>query len=160
MRHGAQGARRSKGGQRSRGGSGGGGGGGNNRNRVYESNGPEGRVRGTAAQVAEKYDGLAKDATSAGDHVLAQSFWQYAEHYRRVLGALDGDGPQQAQSGDDPDQQDDDSGQDPGQDEGQADAPGQQQQRKPRRPRRADDGAGRDAHTASDEAPTLPLEEA
>jgi hypothetical protein len=136
MRYGAQGARRPKSGQRSRGG-GGSGGGGNTRNRVYESNGPEGRVRGTPAQVADKYDGLAKDAASAGDYVLAQSFWQHAEHYRRVLGALDGDGPQQVKAENTSDQESDDQDGDEGNTSGQQ----QLRQRRPRRPDAQDDDA-------------------
>ncbi|HBH26150.1 MAG TPA: DUF4167 domain-containing protein [Rhodospirillaceae bacterium] len=96
MRYGPQGGSRrtkSRGGQR---GSSGGG-----KNRVYESNGPQGRVRGTAAQVVDKYDTLGKDAASAGDLVLAESFFQHAEHYRRLLSALTPDGPQNRESGGD-----------------------------------------------------------
>lgn len=51
----------------------------------FESNGPEGRVRGNAAQVYEKYLQLARDAQSAGDRVLAESFQQHAEHYYRII---------------------------------------------------------------------------
>lgn len=51
----------------------------------YESNGPEGRVRGNAAQVYEKYLQLARDAQSGGDRVLGESFMQHAEHYYRIL---------------------------------------------------------------------------
>src|SRR5690554_7866737 len=51
----------------------------------FESNGPEGRVRGNAAQVYEKYTQLARDAQSAGDRVLAESFQQHAEHYYRII---------------------------------------------------------------------------
>src|SRR5690625_987090 len=54
------------------------------RSHNYESNGPEGRVRGNASQVYEKYLQLARD-TQAGDRVLAESFLQHAEHYYRVL---------------------------------------------------------------------------
>lgn len=60
---------------------------GNNANRVYESNGPEGKVRGTPQQVVEKYLQLARDAQSANDRVLAESFFQFAEHYIRVINA-------------------------------------------------------------------------
>lgn len=58
-----------------------GGGGRNN----YESNGPGGKVRGTAQQVLDKYLGLAQDAQSSGDRISAESFFQFAEHYFRVL---------------------------------------------------------------------------
>lgn len=65
--------------------------GGNNRrpqarlNHVYDSNGPEGRVRGTAAQIVDKYTSLASDANASGNKVLQQSFLQHAEHYQRIL---------------------------------------------------------------------------
>jgi hypothetical protein len=69
------------------GGGGGGGGGGNPINRVYESNGPDVKVRGTAQTIAEKYMQLARDAHSAGDTVMAESYNQHAEHYLRILAA-------------------------------------------------------------------------
>lgn len=79
---------RGRGGQRGGGGGGGGGRpGGNPINRVYESNGPDVKVRGTAQTVAEKYQQLARDAHSAGDRVLAESYYQHAEHYFRILTA-------------------------------------------------------------------------
>ena len=56
-------------------------------NRVYESTGPEGKVRGTPQQIIEKYQSLARDKATAGDRVLAESFLQHAEHYLRILGA-------------------------------------------------------------------------
>lgn len=52
---------------------------------VYDSNGPDVRIRGTAHQVTEKYVALAKDAASSGDLVLAQSYLQHAEHYQRLV---------------------------------------------------------------------------
>gem|GEM_PF-595781 len=55
------------------------------RSQNFESNGPEGRVRGNATQVYEKYLQLARDSQSAGDRVLAESFLQFAEHYYRIL---------------------------------------------------------------------------
>lgn len=54
-------------------------------NRVYESAGPEGKVRGTPQQIVDKYLLLARDAQTAGDRVLAESFLQHAEHYIRLL---------------------------------------------------------------------------
>lgn len=59
--------------------------GGNARVQVYDSNGPDVRIRGTAHQVHEKYLNLAKDAASAGDRVMAESYLQHAEHYQRVI---------------------------------------------------------------------------
>ncbi len=61
--------------------------GGTPRHNNSDSSGPEGRVRGNAHQVYEKYIGLARDALSAGDRVAAESYYQYAEHYYRVLNA-------------------------------------------------------------------------
>jgi hypothetical protein len=69
------------------GGGGGGGGGGNPLSRVYESNGPDVKVRGTAQTVADKYLQLGRDAHSAGDTVTAESYYQHAEHYLRLLAA-------------------------------------------------------------------------
>lgn len=51
----------------------------------FDSNGPDGRVRGNAQQVYEKYISLAKDCTD--DPVLAENFYQHAEHYHRILQA-------------------------------------------------------------------------
>lgn len=58
---------------------------GNVLNRVYESAGPEGRVRGTPAQVIEKYQTLAHDSFLAGDRVATENFQQHAEHYIRLI---------------------------------------------------------------------------
>jgi len=58
---------------------------GNPRTKSFDSNGPEVRIRGNAFQVNEKYLALAKDASSAGDLVLAESYLQHAEHYQRVM---------------------------------------------------------------------------
>ncbi len=71
------------------GGSGGGGGGiPLNRNHVFDSNGPEVRIRGTAQQLFEKYLQLGRDATGSGDRVMAESYFQHAEHYFRILNAI------------------------------------------------------------------------
>lgn len=63
--------------------------------RSYESNGPDVKVRGTAAHVAEKYVQLARDAHSSGDPVSAESYLQHAEHYFRLLMAAQQAQPQQ-----------------------------------------------------------------
>jgi hypothetical protein len=57
---------------------------GGNRNQNYDSNGPQGRIRGTAKQIFEKYTQMAKDAISAGDRVLVESLFQFADHYGRI----------------------------------------------------------------------------
>lgn len=54
-------------------------------NRVFDSNGPEGKVRGTPQQIIDKYNQLARDATLANDRVAAENFQQHAEHYLRLL---------------------------------------------------------------------------
>lgn len=56
----------------------------NNMNRVFDSSGPEGKVRGTPTQIIEKYSQLARDATLANDRVAAENFQQHSEHYTRV----------------------------------------------------------------------------
>src|SRR3954452_15917462 len=66
---------------------GGGGKGPNPLSRAYESNGPDVKVRGTAAHIAEKYVQLARDAQSSGDPILAEAYLQHAEHYFRVIAA-------------------------------------------------------------------------
>lgn len=55
--------------------------------RSYESNGPDVKIRGTAAHVAEKYVSLARDAHASGDPVAAESYLQHAEHYLRLIAA-------------------------------------------------------------------------
>src|SRR5260221_14664919 len=84
---------------RNRGSGGGGGGGGHNQShnqnrrgqnpltRVYESNGPEIKIRGTASHIAEKYLQLARDGQSSGDPVAAENYYQHAEHYFRIIAA-------------------------------------------------------------------------
>ncbi len=59
------------------------------RHQSFDSNGPDVRVRGNAWQVYEKYQSLARDATSAGDRVMAESYLQHAEHYYRVTEAIE-----------------------------------------------------------------------
>ncbi len=53
--------------------------------RSYESNGPDVKIRGTAAHIAEKYMSLARDAASSGDIVMSESYLQHAEHYNRII---------------------------------------------------------------------------
>ena len=59
--------------------------GGNVVNRVFDSSGPEGKVRGTPQQIIEKYNQLARDAQLGNDRVAAENFQQHAEHYLRLL---------------------------------------------------------------------------
>jgi hypothetical protein len=53
--------------------------------RSFESNGPDVKIRGTPAHIAEKYLALARDAQSSGDPVLAENYLQHAEHYSRII---------------------------------------------------------------------------
>ncbi|WP_088348459.1 MULTISPECIES: DUF4167 domain-containing protein [Rhodomicrobium] len=53
--------------------------------RNFESSGPDVKIRGTAAQIAEKYMTLARDASSSGDIVMAENYLQHAEHYNRII---------------------------------------------------------------------------
>ena len=55
--------------------------------RMYESNGPDVKIRGTASHIAEKYLQLARDAQSSGDPVAAENYFQHAEHYFRLIAA-------------------------------------------------------------------------
>src|SRR5688572_21109609 len=55
--------------------------------RVYESNGPDVKIRGTAHHVAEKYLQMARDAQTSGDPITAEAHFQHAEHYLRMIAA-------------------------------------------------------------------------
>src|SRR4051812_24056318 len=95
---------RSRGGRNGGGGSGGGGGGHNqhkqhhnhnpnrppNRNQIFDSSGPDVRVRGNAHQVFDKYQALAREAATSGDRIAAEAYWQYADHYYRVIQTMGG----------------------------------------------------------------------
>ena len=98
-------------GRNNRGGGGGGGSGGGggpvrhhsgniplNRNHVFDSNGPDLRVRGTAQQLFEKYLQLGRDATGGGDRVMAEGYFQHAEHYFRIINAINQAAQQQQYS--------------------------------------------------------------
>jgi len=104
-----------------------------NRNHVFDSSGPDMRLRGTAQQLFEKYLQLGRDATGSGDRVMAESYFQHAEHYFRILNAIN----QAAQQGpplqngqpqrrpQSPDSEDGDMEDDDGQPPGVGDQPGQ-----------------------------------
>lgn len=63
---------------------------GGGRNSNFESSGPQGKIRGTAYQVIEKYQALGRDALTFGDRVAAENYFQHAEHYYRVMVANGG----------------------------------------------------------------------
>ncbi|HQS84208.1 MAG: hypothetical protein B7Y25_04620 [Alphaproteobacteria bacterium 16-39-46] len=54
-------------------------------NNTFDSQGPDGKIRGTAHQIFEKYMALARDANSSGDRIAAESFYQFADHYFRLM---------------------------------------------------------------------------
>ncbi len=131
-------------------GSGGGGGGGGgpvrqqtgntpmNRNHVFDSSGPDLRIRGTAQQLSEKYLQLGRDATGAGDRVMAESYFQHAEHYFRILNAMN----QAAQQ----------SGQQPVPQQGAFQGGGQPQQRRyENQPDQQNDGQDEDQDNQSEQ---------
>jgi hypothetical protein len=55
--------------------------------RMYESNGQDVKIRGTASHIAEKYLQLARDAQSSGDPIASENYYQHAEHYFRLIAA-------------------------------------------------------------------------
>ena len=55
------------------------------RSQTFDSHGPDVRIRGNAPQVYEKYLTLARDATASGDRISAESYYQFAEHYFRIM---------------------------------------------------------------------------
>ncbi|GGY40940.1 DUF4167 domain-containing protein [Parvularcula lutaonensis] len=63
-------------------------GGNNNPNRSMDSQGPEVKIRGTAAQIYDKYQALARDAFSSGDRIRGESLMQHAEHYYRLMKSM------------------------------------------------------------------------
>jgi hypothetical protein len=70
-----------------------------NRNHVFDSIGPDMRMRGTAQQLFEKYLQLGRDATGSGDRVMAEGYFQHAEHYFRILNAMNQAQQQQGSPG-------------------------------------------------------------
>ena len=57
----------------------------NNPNRHFESVGPDVKIRGSAQQVLEKYQQYARDAQTSGDRILSEAYYQFAEHYLRIV---------------------------------------------------------------------------
>lgn len=71
----------------------------NNHSRSFDSTGPDIKIRGTAANVYEKYLQMARDASSSGDRVMAENYLQHAEHYYRILMAAQAQQGAQPQGG-------------------------------------------------------------
>lgn len=65
-----------------------------NKATVFDSNGPDVRIRGTAFQIVEKYMALAKDSAASGDRVMAENYLQHAEHYQRLINSWAEEAPQ------------------------------------------------------------------
>ena len=59
--------------------------GGNPLSRSYDSTGPDVKIRGTAQHIADKYSTMARDALGSGDTVMAENYFQHAEHYNRII---------------------------------------------------------------------------
>lgn len=72
-------------------------------NRNFESNGPDVKIRGNAGHIAEKYTNLARDALTSGDPVMAENYYQHAEHYNRIVALAQANNPTPppAKTGDD-----------------------------------------------------------
>lgn len=115
-------------------------------NRVFESAGPEGKVRGTPQQIIDKYLTLARDAQTSGDRVMSENFLQHAEHYQRIL--LEAQGyrdERRDQRGQDPDGAEGDGRDDSGDEEG-AEAMGGQPRERQRHEEHASGGrSGRES---------------
>lgn len=146
--------------------------------RNYESNGPDVKIRGNPGHIAEKYSTLARDALSNGDTVMAENYFQHAEHYNRIVAAAqaqkaeeqtaNGRGPQPEFDGSDDDDNGDDqndnmtasdTSRDDSDDSTQADAKPQKsgRGRRPRKPVEASlDQSGEKASEQGDEQP-LPV---
>jgi hypothetical protein len=56
-----------------------------NSNRTLDSNGPDVKIRGTAMYIYDRYQALARDASSTGDRIAAENYLQHAEHYYRLM---------------------------------------------------------------------------
>ena len=52
---------------------------------TYDSHGPDVRIRGNAPQIYDKYVTLARDAAASGDRIAAEGYYQFAEHYFRIM---------------------------------------------------------------------------
>ena len=58
-----------------------------NRMQTFDSSGPSVKIRGNAYQVFERYVALAREASSSGDRIAAENYYQHAEHYFRIMNA-------------------------------------------------------------------------
>ena len=51
----------------------------------FDSVSPAGKISGTALDLIQRYNELAKEAQSNADYVEAECYRQYAEHYRKIV---------------------------------------------------------------------------
>jgi hypothetical protein len=122
-------------------------GGNNNPNRHFESNGPDVKIRGSAQQVLDKYLQYARDAQTAGDRVMSEAYFQHAEHYQRLLSAMQANQkPRRERDSDRDDSEgDDDNERSEAADKADSKSDGGEREDKPaRRSRRKDDTSGND----------------
>jgi hypothetical protein len=132
-------------------------------NRVFDSSGPEGKVRGTPQQIIDKYNQLARDAQLGNDRVAMENFQQHAEHYLRLLAEaqreIDQRREQQERENRDRqserDQQQAQQGQrdqsrDQGREQGRDQSRDQRDQTRERQPRQDQDGAEQPAEQRRD----------
>ncbi|HEY4345166.1 MAG TPA: DUF4167 domain-containing protein [Parvibaculum sp.] len=124
-------------------------------NRAYDSNGPDVKIRGTATHVCEKYQQLARDAITSGDRVMAENYYQHAEHYYRLIMASqtpnDGQPRPQNALGYRPDEDQEEDEDDFGGDQPQPNFPNQpyhqqQPQQYDRQQRNNNNGGGRNSY--------------
>ena len=54
-------------------------------NYKFDSISSAGKISGTALDLIKRYNELAKEAQGNGDYVAAETFRQYAEHYRKIV---------------------------------------------------------------------------
>ena len=53
--------------------------------RQQNGNSPDQKMRGNAQQCVDKYLTLARDAATSGDPISAENYYQYADHYFRIV---------------------------------------------------------------------------
>lgn len=54
-------------------------------NSVLESHNFQGKIKGTPQQLVDKYTSMGKESFRDGDAIAGEKFFQYAEHYRRLV---------------------------------------------------------------------------
>lgn len=121
----------------------------------YESNGPDVKIRGTAAHISEKYTSLARDALTSSDIVRYENYLQHAEHYNRIIAAAQQNNQNAAENKEAQQDDDDEAGteQQAQQQQGQPNAK-RQDGRKNNRRRRSEPRSESKAHKPSSDGHT------